>query len=380
MMKYLVMYAYPPEPDGLSLQGHMLYEGLLKNGREAMPCNWREDSDKILSYSVFKPDVAIGVGYWGYIPKLVLHPQKHNIQPVPWFVADGWVANYHDILNSLPLVLTTSDWVTSTYARDGVNTKNFRTAHIGIDTNIFRPLSGGHVKLESYKEILGLNDHEKVILTVGGDVSSKGAQEMFRALAKVDREFQDWKYVCKAWGDSESYGYHHKEELRLVQELGIQDKVVFVTSQMPSELMPFLLNICDIYAAPSRLEGYGMIQVEAQSCGKPVISINAMGPKETIVHGETGFLANVAETVDLVQEKVYPSMGFEKEGMVKFDRPKTFGYRANTDELAEHTLKLLSDDELREQMGQNAREHAVRNFDYVHTSRKIAEMVEEKFK
>ena len=90
MMKYLVMYAYPPEPDGLSLQGHMLYEGLLKNGREAMPCNWREDSDKILSYSVFKPDVAIGVGYWGYIPKLVLHPQKHGIQPVPWFVADGW--------------------------------------------------------------------------------------------------------------------------------------------------------------------------------------------------------------------------------------------------------------------------------------------------
>ena len=38
-----------------------------------------------------------------------------------------------------------------------------------------------------------------MILTVGGDVTSKGAQEMFKALANVDKEFKDWKYVCKIW-------------------------------------------------------------------------------------------------------------------------------------------------------------------------------------
>lgn len=378
-MRYLVMCTYPPEPDGLSLQGHYLYQGLLKNGREAMPCDWKEDEQKEAAYSSFKPDVAVGVGYWGYTPKLVLHPKKFGITPVPWLVADGWVANYHDALNSLPLVLTTSNWVTETYQRDGVDTKNFRTAHIGFDTELFRPMDKSKTRIKCYREILGIEEDDKVIMTAGGDVSSKGAQEMFKALAKVDNEFKDWKYVCKSWGGSESYSYHHKAEVRLAEELRIQEKVIFVKAGLPPELMPFLINVCDIYAAPSRLEGYGMIQVEAQSCGKPVISINAMGPKETIVHGETGFLANVAETIDLVQEKVYPWMGFNEEGIVKFDKPKTFAYRANIDQLAEYTLKLLTDDELREKMGQNAREHAVRNFDYVVTSKKIAEMVEETF-
>lgn len=379
-MKYLVMYAYPPEPDGLSLQGHYLYQGLLKNERNVMPCNWKEDGEKEAAYSSFKPDVAIGIGYWGYTPKLILHPQKHGIKPVPWLVADGWVANYHDVLSSLPLVLTTSGWVAETYERDGVDVKNFRTAHIGIDTSLFRPIEKHKTRIKCYREILGIEEDDKVILTAGGDVSSKGAQEMFRALAKVNNEFKDWKYVCKSWGGSESYGYHHTSEQKLVEELGIQEKVIFVKNGLQPEIMPFLINMCDIYAAPSRLEGYGMIQVEAQSCGKPVVSINAMGPKETIIHGETGFLANVAETINLTQEKVYPFMGFEQEGIIKFDSPKVFAYRANIDELAEHTLKLLTDDELREKMGQNAREHAVKNFDYVVTSKKIAEMVEEKFR
>ena len=375
-MRFLVMYAYPPEPDGLSLQGHYLYQGLLKNSREAMPCDWKEDEQKEAAYNSFKPDVAVGVGYWGYTPKLVLHPQKFGITPVPWLVADGWVANYHDVLSSLPLVLTTSNWVAETYKRDGVDTKNFRTAHIGFDTNLFRPMEKHKTRIKCYREILGIEEDDKIIMTAGGDVSSKGAQEMFKALAKVNNEFNDWKYVCKSWGGSESYGYHHKAEVKLAEELGILEKVIFVKAGLAPELMPFLLNMCDIYAAPSRLEGYGMIQVEAQSCGKPVISINAMGPKETVIHGETGFLAGVSETIDLVQEKAYTWMGFDEDRIIKFDKPKTFAYRADTDELAEYTLKLLTDDNLRETMGQNAREHAVRNFDYAVTSKKIAEMVE----
>lgn len=73
-------------------------------------------------------------------------------------------------------------------------------------------------------------------------------------------------------------------------------------------------------------------------------------------------------------------MGFEQDGIIKFEKPKTFAYRANTDELAEYLLKLFTDDELREKMGHNAREHAVRNFDYAITSKKTAEMVEEVYK
>ena len=157
--------------------------------------------------------------------------------------------------------------------------------------------------IKKMREMLGVKENEKMILTVGGDTTSKGAQEMFRALAKVNEKFKDWKYICKSW-PSECASSWRKEEIKLVEEFGLKDKVMFLEGSFSKEFMPYLINACDIYAAPSRLEGFGMIQVESMSCGKPVISINAMGPSETIVHGKTGLLANVSDKVILNSEWV----------------------------------------------------------------------------
>lgn len=374
-MRSVVLYAYPPEPDGLSLQGDMLYRGIKENGGTVMPCHTASEFQKEWIYRYFKPDVAIGVGYWNYTPDIVLHPQKFGVTPVPWLVADGWVANYQKELSLLPLVFVTSEWVKKTYERDGVNTKNFEVAHVGVETEIFKPIPKDDGKIKAVRELLGVNDDELMILTVGGDVTSKGAQEVLKALKIVDQESasggKKWKYVCKLWGGT-SADDHYEDEMALIEELGdSKDKVVYVEGSMSRDFMPYLLNACDIYAAPSRLEGYGMIQMEAQACGKPVISINEMGPKETIVHGTTGFLANVADTVELNQEWAYTSMGFEERHMVVFDKPKTFAYRANTDEIADYLLRLLTNDDLRRTMGESAREHAVKNFEY----RKIAKEV-----
>lgn len=84
-----------------------------------------------------------------------------------------------------------------------------------------------------------------------------------------------------------------EKEEELIEELGIQDKVIFIEDSFSQEFMAEVINCCDIYAAPSRIEGFGMIQVEAMACGKPVISINVGGPAETIIHNKTGFLARV---------------------------------------------------------------------------------------
>ena len=375
-MKAVVLYPYPPESDGLSIQGDLLYKGLLEAGYEALPCHFGGGLQKEFYFKKFKPDVAFGIGYWADVPKLVHEPLMHGVIPVPWFNADGWVANYHKDLGELKLMFTTSDWVRQTYKRDGVDIKNMVPLYIGIETDLFKPMQGDDIK--KMREMLGVKENEKMILTVGGDTTSKGAQEMFKALAKVNEKFKDWKYICKSW-PSECASSWRKEEIKLVEEFGLKDKVMFLEGSFSKEFMPYLINACDIYAAPSRLEGFGMIQVESMSCGKPVISINAMGPSETIVHGKTGLLANVSDKVILNSEWVYPWMGFNEKKVLQFSEPKVLAYRADVNELADYTLKLLTDDKLRLSMGEEARRHAVKNFDYRNVSKKAAEIVKERF-
>lgn len=368
-MKIAVLYAHPVESDGLSIQGHLLYRGLKEMGHEVIACHYNPTFQKQWVLSAFKPDVAIGIGCWTYAPNLIFSPQNHGIIPVPWFVANGWVANYHKQISDLPLVFTTANWVTDTYERDGVDVKNFETLHIGIDPEEIKPIPKSDPKIQQLRAMLGVQPHEKMILTIGGDVTSKGAQEMFRALVKVDEQFKDWKYVLKHW-ESESAEVHNAEEEDLIDELGLnRDKIKYLSGAFSHDFMQYLLSAADVYAAPSRLEGFGMIQVEAMGCGVPVVSINVGGPADTIIHGKTGFLAKVGEEIKLDSEWAYESMGFDADHRIKFDTPKTFAYRADIDELADYTLRLLTDDNLREEMGKAAAAHVLENFHY----RKIAE-------
>ncbi len=375
-MRCLVLFPYPTEPDGQSLQGELFYRGLLYHGVDAIPCHFKESIQKEYYLRQLKPDVVFGVGFWGNVPEVVSEPLRYGLTPVPWFNADGWVANYKEDFNKLKLMFTTSEWVRSIYERDGVDVSKIIPAHIGIDTDLFKPKEDSEKRF-ALRRMFGVRDSEVMILTMGGDVTSKGAQEMFRALAEINKEFKNWRYVCKAW-PSECAGEWRDKEEALLEELGIRDKISFVDDTFSQEFMAEVLNACDIYAAPSRIEGFGMIQVEAMACGKPVISINKMGPCETIIHGKTGFLAEVSEEIQLEEEWAYPSMGFTTKQIVKFDKPKTFAYRASIEDLRKYTLQLLTDSELRKKMGEAAREHTVKNLDYRVTSKKMLDITKEK--
>ena len=376
-MRCMVLYAYPPEPDGQSLQGDLLYKGILNSNNLAIPCHFRKSIQKEFYLKYLKLDVVFGIGFWGNVPQIIREPLKYGVVPVPWFNADGWVANYQDEFNKLDLMFTTSEWVRQIYKRDNVDITKITPMPIGIDTDMFKPTNNPEYNT-FIREMLGVKDNEKIILTIGGDVTSKGAQEMIKALAEVNKEFKDWKYICKSWPSKYANNWR-KYETELVKNLGLKDKVVFVNDKFTQDFMVHLLNAADIYAAPSRIEGFGMIQVEAMSCGKPVISINKMGPSETIIHNKTGFLAKVSEEVQLNGEWIYPSMGFKKRELVKFSEPKTFAYRADINDLKEYTLKLLTDEKLRQEMGKQAREHVIKNFDYKYISKKIVDITKEKF-
>src|SRR3989338_3708323 len=377
-MKLLILYPYPLEPDGQSLQGHYLAKGMRELGVEVIECDRADSLQKLWTYKAYNPDIVIGIGYWGDTPDVVHSPMKHGLKAVPWFNADGWVANYHDTLNNLPLIFTTSNWVKQTYMRDGVNGNNIYPCPIGYDPEWFYPIPKNDERIQKIRELLGIRDDEKMIFTAGGDVTSKGAQEMLQAVAKIQDKFPKWKYVFKV-NESFSADDHGKEEELLIDKLGLdRNRIIYLRGSYSPEFMSILLNACDIYAAPSRLEVFGMIQLEAQACGKPVVSVNIGGPKDIIKHNETGFLVDVSQEIKLDRECAYPWMGFEDKHQIVFPQPKTFAYRADIDQLAECTLRLLTDDNLRNKMGEAAAKHTLENFHYKVTAKKMLDLIKEK--
>jgi alpha-maltose-1-phosphate synthase len=376
-MKVLVLYDYPPPPAGLSTQGHLLYRGLLELGVEAYSAHFESNIEKEWYYRWFKPDVVVGIGYWGYTPHLILHPQKFGRQPVPWFVADGYIANYQEVLNNLPLILVTSQWVKDVYIRDGIKGDNIEVLPVGCDTDVFFPLEEEHPKVKAAREMLGLTPGQLMILTVGGDAASKGAQEVMQALARIQDQVPDWKYICKVWPQQRTDRQNYIDH-QLAKDLGIEDKVQFVTGITSRNLMPYLLGACDIYAAPSRLEGFGMSQVEAGACARPVIGIRAMGMLDTLNHGETALLAHVDHQVVLHEAVVGDESGYTEKHRIVFDPPRVAEYRASVDDLSEYLLTLMTDPSLRENMGHALRTHVVEHLDYRVVARQFVKIIGEK--
>jgi starch synthase len=376
-MKVLVLYDYPPTPGGLATQGDLLYKGLLELGVDVYAVNSESSQEKEWYYRWFKPDIVVGIGYWGHTPQLVLHPQRFGIRAVPWLVADGYIANYQEVLNELPLILVTSNWVKEMYVRDGINGDKIVVLPVGCETDMFIPRAKKDPKIAAVRESLGVSENQLMLLTVGGDAASKGAQEVMQALAIIDKKAPDWKYVCKVWPQPRTLA-QNLADLKMASDLGIDKKVTYATNTISRNFMPYLIGACDIYAAPSRLEGFGMPQVEAGACGKPVISVKAMGMLDTLVHGETALLARVAQKIVVNEVILGAESGYEANHCIKFSVPRTVDYRANVQDVAKDLLILMNDKELREKMGKAGRERVVENFDYRVVAKRFLKIMQDK--
>jgi glycosyltransferase involved in cell wall biosynthesis len=376
-MKALVLYDYPPSPGGLATQGDLLFRGLREMGVDAQAVNFEAAQEKEWYYRWFEPDVVVGVGYWGHCPHLVLHPQRYGVTPVPWLVADGYMANYREMLDDLPLILTTSNWVKKVYIRDGLRGTNIEVLPVGCDTDAFMPREKDDPKVAAVREALGVAPDQIMILTIGGDAASKGAQEVMQALAIIDTKAPDWKYVCKVWPQPRTE-QQNLSDLQLATHLGIEKNVVYTSSRVSRNFMPYLLNACDIYAAPSRLEGFGMIQVEANACAKPVIGIKAMGMLDTMVQGKTAFLAEVAQEIRLREAVLGDESGYEPQHKFTFRRPRIVDYRASIHDIANYLMDLMQNPQLRAQMGENGRKRAVEHYDYRIVARRFVQLATEK--
>lgn len=349
-MKILLLYEYPPQPTGLSTQGNLLYRGLQELGVDVHAAHFESAIEKEWYYRWFQPDVVIGVGYWGYTPHLILHPQRFGVLPVPWLVADGYIANHREVLNALPLILVTSQWVKEVYVRDGIREEILEVLPVGCDTDAFIPREPDDPQVGAVREMLGVQPAQILILTVGGDGASKGAREVMQALALIQGDAPDWKYVCKVWPQPRT-AQQNAHDLELAEHLGLADRISYPTDIVSHEFMTCLMAACEIYAAPSRLEGFGMGQVEANACGKPVVGIRAMGMLDTLVHEETALLARVDVENYITEALLGPESGYAAGHRFVFDAPRIADYRADVNDIATYLLKLMTDPALRTRLG-----------------------------
>jgi len=346
-------------------------------GVDVHPVHLESDLEKEWYYRWFQPDIVVGVGFWGHLPNLVLHPHQFGMKAVPWLVADGYVAEHREVLNALPLILVTSNWVKEVYIRDGIKGDNIVVLPVGCGTDRYTPHGREDFKVQAIREALGISENQLMILTAGGDGASKGAQEVMHALAQIDSEVPDWRYVCKVWPQPRT-DQQNLIDLKLAEDLGIGKKVIFSTNVVSQNFMPYLLSACDIYAAPSRLEGFGMIQVEANACERPVIAIDAMAFCDTMVHGETAFLAKVAEERKITEAIYGEGHDYEKSHRIVFPNPRTAEYRASVPDIAKYLRLLMQDSALRRRMGEAGRRRVVDLFDYRQVAKRFVEIISDR--
>jgi glycosyltransferase involved in cell wall biosynthesis len=179
-------------------------------------------------------------------------------RPLPWAYQR---AGFHAISES-----TRDDLI----AR-GVPSDRIRVIHPGVDSTQFRPSpSGRRSALPSF-------------LYVGRLKRYKGIGLAIEALAVARRLRPELKLEIAGTGD-----YRPELEL-LASRLGVANAVVFhgfVSEQRKIDLM----RTAWANVFPSPKEGWGITVIEAAACGTPSLASDSPGLRDSVWHGETGFL------------------------------------------------------------------------------------------
>lgn len=157
----------------------------------------------------------------------------------------------------------------------------------GVDHAAFQP--GDR---EAAKRTLGLSGR-KVMLFVGRLQPLKAADVAISALGHLvewGRVSRDEIELLIVGGSSGSSGSGEIERLaRLVDDLGLTGAVRFIPAQ-PHQRLPDFYRAADVCLVPSYSESFGLVALEAQASGVPVVGSAVGGLRAIVRHGQTGYL------------------------------------------------------------------------------------------
>ncbi len=151
-------------------------------------------------------------------------------------------------------------------------------------------------KLLSFKNNLGIQGAEKIVLFVGGLDSAhyfKGVSVLIEAVHKLKNK--PIKLIIVGDGGLRS------DYERQARGLGIAEQVVFV-GRADSDDLPYYYTIADVVVLPSTTcaEAFGLVLVEAKTFGKPVIGSDLPGVRDVV--GQSGLTVKPGDSSDLAQK------------------------------------------------------------------------------
>jgi colanic acid/amylovoran biosynthesis glycosyltransferase len=204
-----------------------------------------------------------------------------------------------------------------------VEASKVKTIHCGVEIEVFSPCQRTH-------------GGPPVFLAVGSLLQRKGHRYLLEACRILRSEGKD--YRCIIVGD----GPERLELEKLVRKYGVEDQVE-LAGAVPHEDILLYYDQADIFVHPSLSEGIPVVLMEAMSKELPVIATRITGVPELVSHEEDGLLVGAAESA----------------------------------ELAEAMMRLLTNVELRIRLGKNAREKILRDFNLDVNTAQIKELFKE---
>ncbi len=233
-------------------------------------------------------------------------------------------------------VLANSDFTRETLiALIGVKPEHIVMTYPTVDVERLRP----GLPFEDLRQRLGLRDGQHLILSVGRLQRRKGFDQVVRALPGLLRRGLDVHYAIIGIGGDREYLQ------KLAQELGVSGRV-HLLGHVEMEELPRWYNACDLFAMPNRdingdTEGFGLVYLEANACGKPVIAGRAGGTGSAVEEGRSGLRVD-GEKVEAVEEGIaflllHPE---EAQRMGRYGRERTAS-RFTSDQRAEILRRLI---------------------------------------
>jgi len=174
----------------------------------------------------------------------------------------------------------------------------------GVDVERFAPRPKAHDLVERY----GIGNR-RVLLSVGRLIERKGIDQVLRALPRLLDRHPDLHYLVVGEGPD-------RERLEgIAREAGVAGRVTF-TGPVPGDRLGDHYALCDLFVLPNRqladgdTEGFGLVFLEANACGKPVIGGRAGGAVEAVHDGRSGLLVD-GTSVDEIAAAIDRILGDE---------------------------------------------------------------------